>query len=158
MRVRLTRALSPPTHTHCLLRSYGGLDATGALLTDMWAFSRTDKAWTAVSLTGVPLPTQVSMPAGAFLGSIFYVSLSTPVGAALYRVKPCFDCAPTSSGGAPPAGSNAGLIAGLVVGGGVLAAAGAFVVLRRPQWLGQLWGAQPGSAAGGFFTSLGETA
>lgn len=133
-------------------RSYGGLDANGGILADMWAFSRTDKSWALVTLSGAPLPTQSGAPAGAFLGSVFYLSLATPAGAALYRVKPCFDCAPAATGGGSP--TNVGLIAGLVAGGGVLAAAAAFVYVRRPQWAGFGARGAADASAGHYFTSL----
>jgi len=137
---------------------YGGIDANGVVLQDFWAFSRTDKAWAPVALSGAALPLQVGPPAGAFLGSIFYLSLTTPQGAALFRIKPCFDCAAPAP--ASSSSSSAGLIAGLLVGGGAaLAAVGAFVIYYRPHWIPNSmarWasGSAP-RAEGAFFTSLG---
>lgn len=130
---------------------FGGLDASGAVLSDMWAFSRTDKSWAPVALTGAALPAQTGAPAGAFLGSIFYLSLTTASGAALYRVKPCFDCAP-ASGSSGSAGPSAALVGGLAGTGGALAAAAiGFIVVRRPQWVGL---ARRTPAGGSYFTSL----
>ena len=120
-------SIPPPRYGHAAgvladnLYVFGGVDAGGNYLTDLWVFNLEDRVWTAAKssfrgIAALPSP-QTFFPSMSVVGHHLYVEMTGDAGGhAIYRWVPE---APAPSGGGGGSGGDAiaqGHTAGIVIG------------------------------------------